>query len=125
MKKSRTSLTLKSRILAAIHTIPSGKVSTYGAVARGAGSPGAARQVVAALRGATGLPWHRVLGAGGEIKLRGDYALEQRFRLESEGVRFRGRRVDMKSFEYKFPKRVTARKSERSSPSKTKIKRRG
>ncbi len=28
--------------------------------------------------------------------------MEQRFRLESEGVRFRGRKVDMKTHEFKF-----------------------
>ena len=106
---------MKPRILTAIRTIPRGKVSTYGAVARGAGFPGAARLVVAALRGWVGLPWHRVLGAGGEIKLRGDHALEQRFRLESEGVRFRGRRVDMKGFEYKFPRKAAARKLGKTS----------
>jgi len=44
------------------------------------------------------LPWHRVLGAGGEIKLRGDGAIEQRARLELEGVRFAGKRVDMERF---------------------------
>jgi len=44
------------------------------------------------------LPWHRVLGAGGEIKLRGDGAIEQRARLELEGVRFAGTRVDMERF---------------------------
>ena len=58
--------------------------------------------VARALHGAHDLPWQRILGSGGEIKLRGDYALEQRFRLESEGVAFRGRRVDMKRFEFKF-----------------------
>ena len=46
----------------------------------------------------------RVLGAGGAIKLRGDYAFEQRFRLEAEGVAFRGRKVDMKLHEHKFLK---------------------
>jgi methylated-DNA-protein-cysteine methyltransferase-like protein len=94
-----------TRIIATIRRIPRGKVSTYGAVAKAAGFPGAARQVVAALRSTVGLPWQRVLGAGGAIKLRGDYAFEQRFRLEAEGVVFRGRRVDMKQHEYKFPKR--------------------
>ena len=48
-----------------------------------------------------GLPWQRVLGAGGEIKLRGEYAIEQRLRLEAEGVRFRGKKVDMKAHEWK------------------------
>ena len=95
---------MRESIMAAIRTIPRGKVSTYGAVAKAAGFPGAARQVVAALRGSVGLPWQRVLGAGGAIKLRGDYAFEQRFRLEAEGVTFRGRKVDMKRHEHKFPK---------------------
>ena len=89
------------RIEQAIRAIPRGKVSTYGAIARVAGFPGAARQVAAILRRGFGLPWQRVLGAGGEIKLRADSAIEQRFRLEAEGVRFRGRRVDLKAHEWK------------------------
>lgn len=93
---------MQSRIIAAIRKIPRGKVSTYGAVARAAGHPGAARQVVGVLRSAFGLPWQRVLGAGGEIKLRGDSAIEQRLRLEAEDVVFRGRRVDMKRHAFKF-----------------------
>ena len=95
---------MHARIVSAIRKIPRGKVSTYGAIARAAGYPGAARQVVGALHRSFDLPWHRVLGAGGEIKLRGDSAIEQRLRLESEGVRFRGKRVDMKQHEFKFAK---------------------
>jgi len=85
-----------------IRKIPRGKVSTYGAIARAAGFPGGARQVVRALHSSVGLPWHRVLGAGGEIKLRDDYAIEQRLRLEAEGVAFRGRKVDMARHEFRF-----------------------
>ncbi len=97
----------QSRIEAAIRRIPKGNVSTYGAVARAAGLPGAARLVARVLHRGFGLPWQRVLGAGGEIKLRSDSAIEQRLRLEAEGVRFRGRKVDMKQCEFKFqrPKR--------------------
>ena len=94
---------MRERILASIRAIPHGKVSTYGAIARAAGYPGAARQVVAALRRSVGLPWQRVLGAGGQIKLQGDSAIEQRLRLEAEGVSFRGRKVNMKLHEFKFP----------------------
>ncbi|PYX87066.1 MAG: cysteine methyltransferase [Acidobacteria bacterium] len=94
---------MRQEILETIRKIPRGKVSTYGAIARAAGFPGGARQVVGALRGSFGLPWHRVLGAGGEIKLGGDSAVEQRLRLESERVIFRGKRVDMKRHEFKFP----------------------
>src|ERR1700752_5191129 len=93
---------MRLRIERAIRAIPRGKVSTYGAVARAAGFPGAARQVAATLRRGFGLPWQRVLGAGGAIKLTGDSAMEQRLRLEAEGVRFRGRRVDMKVCEWKL-----------------------
>jgi len=46
--------------------------------------------------------------------------MEQRFRLESEGVTFRGRRVDMKRHEYKFPR--PARK--KSATPKTAARRR-
>jgi methylated-DNA-protein-cysteine methyltransferase related protein len=101
------SMTMHSHILATIQKIPRGKVSSYGAIARAAGYPGAARQVVGVLHRSVGLPWQRVLGAGGEIKLRGDHAMEQRFRLEAEGVTFRGRRVDIKRHEFRFPRVIT------------------
>jgi methylated-DNA-protein-cysteine methyltransferase-like protein len=99
-KPDRSSI-MRMKIEAKIRAIPQGKVSTYGAVAAAAGFPGAARFVAYALRRGFNLPWHRVLGAGGQIKCTGEYALEQRFRLEAEGVRFRGRKVDMKAHEFK------------------------
>ena len=96
------SANMRLRIEQTIRAIPRGKVSTYGAIAQAAGLPGAARLVARVLNRGFGLPWQRVLGAGGEIKLRGDSAIEQRLRLEAEGVRFRGRKVDMKQCEFKF-----------------------
>ena len=98
-------VSMQGRIVAAIRQIPRGRVSTYGGVARAAGYPGASRRVAAVLHRSFGLPWQRVVGAGGEIKLRGDHAIEQRLRLEAEGVAFRGRRVDMKKHEFRFPKK--------------------
>ncbi|UWZ86858.1 MGMT family protein [Occallatibacter riparius] len=77
-------------------SIPAGKVSTYGAVAAAAGYPRYHRAVARLLRTdpPDSLPWHRVLGAGGEIKLRGAAAHEQRARLKLEGVEFLSRRID-------------------------------
>ncbi len=108
---------IRLRIEQAIRAIPRGKVSTYGGVARAAGFPGAARLVARVLRRGFGLPWQRVLGAGGEIKLTGDSAIEQRLRLEAEGVRFRGRRVDLKAHEFKslLPKKAGSRRKKRPS----------
>jgi len=107
LKKKRGEKTgaMMVRIERVIRAIPRGKVSTYGGVARAAGFPGAARLVARVLRRGFGLPWQRVLGAGGQIKLTGDSAIEQRLRLEAEGVRFRGRKVDMKAHEFRAKRR--------------------
>lgn len=85
-----------------ILSIPSGKVSTYGQVAAAAGYPMYHRAVARLLRTETPdqLPWHRVLGVGGQIKLPGIAGREQRARLRLEGVRFRGERVVMDAFAY-------------------------
>jgi methylated-DNA-protein-cysteine methyltransferase-like protein len=98
------------KVLAMVNRIPRGKVATYGQVAEAAGFPAAARAVASALRQASGaIPWHRVLGSGGRIRLRGEAGLEQRLRLEAEGVRFRGAAVDMKRCAYRFPDRIRSR----------------
>lgn len=84
-----------------ILSIPPGKVSTYGRVAAAAGYPRLHRAVARLLRTDPHLlPWHRVLGAGGEIKLRGAAEQEQRKLLKAEGVRFTGERVDMDRYEH-------------------------
>ncbi|HEU4415521.1 MAG TPA: MGMT family protein [Candidatus Angelobacter sp.] len=93
------------RIRAAIMSIPRGKVSSYGAVARAAGLPRGARLVVRVLGQSHGLPWHRVVAAGGRIAIPGEGGLDQRFRLEMEGVKFSGRKVRMADFEFSFPRR--------------------
>jgi methylated-DNA-protein-cysteine methyltransferase related protein len=103
------------KIREAILKIPRGKVATYGAVARAAGYPGAARQVVWALRQSTALPWHRVLAAGGRIALPGESGFEQRMRLEQEGVQFSGSRVNMSECEFVFAMRKKSEKNKASA----------
>ena len=95
-----------------IRFLPAGTVSTYGAIARAAGWAGAARQVARVLRDVPGLPWYRVVGAGGAIKVEGEDAAEQKFRLRMEGVTFRGARVDMGKHEFRFPKGKRIRSTE-------------
>jgi methylated-DNA-protein-cysteine methyltransferase related protein len=86
-----------------IASIPKGRVATYSQVAAAAGYPLYHRHVARVLRQAGDrLPWQRVVGAGGAIKLRLSAALEQRMRLEFEGVKFRGKRVDMATHQHKF-----------------------
>lgn len=87
------------RILATVDAIPPGRVATYGQVAEEAGLPGRARLVGRVLRerAAEDLPWHRVLGAGGLVKVPGRAAREQARRLRAEGVTVRKGRVDLKA----------------------------
>ncbi len=101
--KAKPSEERDAAIRAAVRQIPRGKVATYSQVAAAAGYPLYHRQVVQVLRKAgDSLPWHRVLGAGGHIRLKLDMAHEQRTRLEMEGVRFRGKAVDMAEHQHKF-----------------------
>ena len=71
-----------------IRSIPKGKVATYGQIARMAGDPRGAREVVRVLHSQKNLPWHRVLAAGGRITLPDQGGVLQRRLLEAEGVRF-------------------------------------
>lgn len=63
---------------------------TYGQIARLAGSPRAARQVVRALHSLSKkhhLPWHRVINVKGKIGLSEDESFnDQLWALQSEGV---------------------------------------
>ena len=87
----------------AIRQIPRGKVATYGQVAAAAGYPLYHRHVAQLLhKCGNSLPWQRVVGAGGAIKLKYEAGLEQRTRLEMEGVKFRGKCVDMAEHQHRF-----------------------
>jgi methylated-DNA-protein-cysteine methyltransferase-like protein len=87
----------------AVRQIPRGCVATYSQVAAAAGYPLYHRQVVQVLRkSGDWLPWQRVVGAGGVIRLKGAAAHEQRLRLVMEGVRFRGKRVAMEDHQHRF-----------------------
>ena len=82
------------RVLAVVKRIPVGRVTTYGEVARLAGRPGAARAVGNILREAhqPGLPYHRVIAAGGQLGGYSNLALKRSL-LAAEGLVVTSRRV--------------------------------
>src|SRR5262249_7474704 len=91
-----------------VKQIPRGRVLTYGAVARALRLPGGARTAGRAMAGCPsgkGIPWHRVVGAGGKLLIREPYASLQRKLLESEGVQMTEHRVSMKLHEWSVPRR--------------------
>ncbi len=88
-----------------IQGIPRGHVLTYGEVARLAGAGGSARRVSMAMRYApkgVKLPWHRVINAQGKISFPPEHPhyLEQKHRLEDEGVKFKNGLIDLERFGY-------------------------
>ena len=93
------------KVIEIIKNIPEGKVMTYGQIAREAGSPRAARQVVRALHSMSRkhrLPWHRVVNAKGQIALKEDDSYtEQLFSLESEGIQIGlNGIIDLEKYQY-------------------------
>jgi methylated-DNA-protein-cysteine methyltransferase-like protein len=96
-----------ARVYAVVRRIPRGRVATYGQVARLAGLGAGARQVGYALAGlptGSAVPWHRVINARGTISARSRFGpdVEQRIRLEREGVRFdAGGRVALGVFRWR------------------------
>jgi methylated-DNA-protein-cysteine methyltransferase related protein len=82
-----------------VKRIPRGRVTTYGEIARVLKLRGGARaagHAMAACPNGRGIPWHRVLGAGGRLLIREPYASLQRKLLASEGVTMTERSVNMK-----------------------------
>lgn len=86
------------RVLATVDSIPSGRVASYGQVAEEAGLPRAARFVGSTLRrfvNDSGVPWHRVLGSDGTIRVTGGTARDQAQLLRAEGVTVKKGRVNL------------------------------
>lgn len=98
--------TFPQRVWQIVAAIPLGYVTTYGDVARLAGSPRAARQVGGVLRrlpeGST-LPWHRVVNRQGSISLTGPDLQRQRQALLSEGVQVSGSgKIDLQKYRWVY-----------------------
>ena len=92
-------------VISIIKSVPSGKVLTYGLVAKIAGNSRAARQVSRILHSLTkkfDLPWHRIINSKGEISLKFEGGEQQRMLLEREGVEFStNQKIDLKKYLWK------------------------
>ncbi|WP_163527611.1 MGMT family protein [Halobacillus ihumii] len=92
------------KVIKIIMEIPEGQVMTYGQIARAAGSPRAARQVVRVLHSMSRkyqLPWHRVINSKGEIAINDEEAaMEQQLSLESEGIVVINKQIDLGTYQY-------------------------
>jgi methylated-DNA-protein-cysteine methyltransferase related protein len=94
-----------------VKKIPRGRVTTYGELARALRLRGGARAVgyaMAACPSGRGIPWHRVVGAGGRLLMAEPHAGLQRLLLETEGVTLEGGRAEMNRFGWSPRKRRAA-----------------
>ncbi|MGO9589441.1 MAG: MGMT family protein [Candidatus Acidiferrales bacterium] len=106
-----------------VKRIPRGHVTTYGAIAKALKVPGGARVVGYAMAGCPsgrGIPWHRVVGAGGRLIIREPYGSKQRRLLESEGVEVGVRSLDMRRFGW-LPKKLAKKRSQASGRKRRKV----
>lgn len=80
------------KIFAVVQRIPAGRVLAYGHVATEVGvSARTVGRVMAFAADSEGIPWHRVVGSDGSLRIARRspvLAREQRERLEREGVLF-------------------------------------
>jgi O-6-methylguanine DNA methyltransferase len=81
-------------VLTVVSRVPPGRVTTYGDVAVMAGRPGAARAVgnILARAERPGLPYHRVIAAGGALGGYSQLTLKRAL-LATEGIEVGPRRV--------------------------------
>lgn len=86
-------MNFQQRIWALCARIPAGKVTTYGGLARAAGSPSGARAVGMAMNRnpyAPAVPCHRVVAGDGRLTGYAGGLAKKRAMLEAEGVRVAG-----------------------------------
>lgn len=81
----------EAEVVRVLESLRPGEVVSYGEVAEQAGFPGAARAVGNLLRTSEGLPWWRVVTAGG--RLVPGHEVKQTRLLRAEGVVVREGRV--------------------------------
>lgn len=99
--------TFTEAVCSLLLSVPEGKVVTYGSLSAAAGSPRGARQVVRILHTQShkrGLPWHRVVAAGGRIALTDPRAADlQKELLLSENIELGiDECVDLSEYEWIF-----------------------
>jgi len=79
-----------------VKKIPRGRVMTYGQIAKALRLRGGARtagRAMAACPSGRGVPWHRVVGAGGKLLIREPHVSLQRKLLETEGLELAEKRI--------------------------------
>lgn len=100
--------TFGERVVELALTIPKGRVTTYGDLARAAGgTPMTAQSITGILgraedNGVKGIPWHRIVYTGGKIWLDDEHKIKRLALYKKEGIEIddRGRVIDFEDIRY-------------------------
>ena len=95
--------TNRERVWQVIHSIPAGKVCTYGRVAEMAGLPRQARAVgryLSELPKDSKIPWFRVINSQGKLSFEvgPDRFVTQQLKLQDENIAFSNNKVNLKTY---------------------------
>ena len=93
----------KQEVWQIVHSIPEGKVATYGQVARLAGMPAKSRlvgRILSQLPPGTKLPWHRVINSAGKIT--NPNSANQIERLKDEGITPINGKISLKTYQWEL-----------------------
>lgn len=81
------------RVIKAALSIPSGRVSTYGRIAKAAGGGGMAAQSITTIlgkaydEGETRIPFHRIVYADGKVWMTPEYQQKRKVMYKKEGIK--------------------------------------
>jgi methylated-DNA-protein-cysteine methyltransferase related protein len=101
-----------------VKKVPRGRVTTYGELARALRLPGGARAVgyaMAACPSGRGIPWHRIVAAGGRLSIPEPHGSLQRRLLETEGVVIEGAKIDIERHGWSPARRQSRKDSKKSA----------
>lgn len=109
--RQKVGKTFSEKIVALALSIPAGRVSTYGDIARAAGGGGQAARSVTAILGKAytngdkklreRIPFHRIVYAGGRVWINDEYRIKRLALYKKEGIEL-NKRGYIKDFEEKL-----------------------
>lgn len=87
----------QTKVWDAVESIPKGKVTTYGHIAKAAGRPKAARYITGIIGQhpqAEKLPWHRIVYSNGTVWLTEKYVAKRKKLYKQEGIILKGTKIE-------------------------------
>lgn len=94
--------TFSQRVWELATSIPEGRVTTYGIIARTAGGGGQAARSISSILSKSpnpgAIPWHRIVYAGGKVWMSEEHDAQRRELYELEGIEVTQKNV-IKNFE--------------------------